>query len=42
MRHIGRIIRGEQPIELNMKQLLATAPLPPDRNDQRRLLGFDS
>ena len=38
---VERIVRGAQPAELNIKRLLAMAPLPMDWSEQRRLLGFD-
>ena len=38
---VQRMVRGEQPIELNGKTLLSMAPLPLDWNEQRRVLGFD-
>lgn len=34
------IVRGEHPIGLGTKKLLAMAPLPLDWNEQRRVLGF--
>ena len=34
------IVRGEHPIGLGTKKLLAIAPLPLDWNEQRRVLGF--
>ena len=37
---VERIVRGEQPAELNIKRLLAQAPLPMDWSEQRRVLGF--
>jgi hypothetical protein len=40
---VQTIVRGEQPpIELNVKRLLAMAPLPMDWAEQRRVLGFDN
>jgi site-specific DNA recombinase len=38
---VQKIVRGEQPIELNVKKLLSMAPLPLDWGEQRRVLGFD-
>jgi len=38
---VHRFVRGEQPIELNVKRLLAMAPLPMDWAEQRRVLGFE-
>ena len=38
---VERIVRGEHPIELNIKRLLAAAPLPMEWGEQRRVLGFD-
>jgi hypothetical protein len=38
---VQRIARGEQPIDWNVKTLLAMAPLPLDWRAQRRLFGFD-
>jgi site-specific DNA recombinase len=38
---VERIVRGEQPIEMNIKSLLAAAPLPMDWTAQRPVLGFD-
>ena len=38
---VQKIVRGKQPIELNIKRLLAFAPLPMDWGEQRRVLGFD-
>ena len=38
---VERIVRGEHPIELNIKRLLAAAPLPMQWGEQRRVLGFD-
>ena len=38
---VQRIVRGEQPIGLGTKKLLAMAPLPLDWGEQRRLLGFE-
>ena len=38
---VERIVRGEHPIELNIKRLLAAAPLPMEWSEQRRVLGFD-
>jgi hypothetical protein len=37
---VQTIVRGEQPIELNVKRLLAMAPLPMDWAEQRRVLGL--
>ncbi len=39
---VQRIVRGEQPVELNVKRLLAMAPLPMDWVEQRRVLGFEN
>jgi site-specific DNA recombinase len=38
---VERIVRGEQPLDLNIKRLFAIAPLPTDWAEQRRVLGFD-
>ena len=38
---VERIVRGEQPIGLDIKRLLAMSPLPMDWAEQRRVLGFD-
>jgi hypothetical protein len=38
---VERIVCGERPIDLNIKRLLAMAPLPMDWAEQRRVLGFD-
>ena len=38
---VQKIVRGEQPLDLNIKRLLAAAPLPMDWAEQRRALGFD-
>ena len=38
---VQMIVRGAQPVELNIKRLLAAAPLPMDWAEQRRVLGFD-
>ncbi len=38
---VERIVRGVQPVDLNMKRLIAMAPLPLDWSEQRRVLGFD-
>jgi hypothetical protein len=38
---VERVVRGEHPIELNIKRLLAAAPLPMQWSEQRRVLGFD-
>ena len=38
---VQRIVLGEQPVELNIKRLLAMAPLPMDWAEQRRVLGFE-
>ena len=37
---VHRIVRGEQPIGLGTKKLLAMAPLPLDWTAQRKVLGF--
>jgi site-specific DNA recombinase len=37
---VQTIVRGEQPIELNVKRLLAIARLPMDWAEQRRVLGL--
>jgi site-specific DNA recombinase len=39
---VERIVRGEHPEGLNIKRLLAMAPLPSDWHEQRRRLGFTS
>jgi hypothetical protein len=39
---VQRIARGEQPMGLSTKRLLAQAPLPLLWDEQRRLLGFGS
>ena len=39
---VQRIVRGEQPIGLGTKRLLALSPLPLDWNEQRRALGIAS
>ncbi len=38
---VQKIVRGEQPMELDVKRLLAMAPLSLDWGEQRRVLGFD-
>ncbi len=38
---VNRIVRGEQPVDLNVKRLSALAPLPLDWSEQRRVMGFD-
>jgi len=38
---VQKIVRGEQPIEMNVKTLLSMAPLPLDWGEQRRVFGFD-
>lgn len=38
---VQTIVRGAQPQELNIKRMLAAAPLPMDWAEQRRVLGFD-
>jgi len=38
---VERIVRGEQPVDLNIKSLLAMAPLPTAWVERRRVLGFD-
>jgi len=38
---VQTIVRGAQPLELNIKRMLAAAPLPMDWAEQRRVLGFD-
>ena len=38
---VERIVRGEQPADLNVKRLIAAAPRPLNWNEQRRVLGFD-
>jgi hypothetical protein len=38
---VQTIVRGAQPVELNIKRMLAAAPLPMDWAEQRRVLGFD-
>jgi site-specific DNA recombinase len=38
---VERIVRGEQPVEMNIKRLLAAEPLPLDWAEQRRVLGMD-
>lgn len=37
---VQQIVRGEQPVEMNIKRLLAAAPLPLDWAEQRRVLGL--
>ncbi|MDL2338944.1 MAG: recombinase family protein [Pseudomonadota bacterium] len=38
---VQTIVRGAQPLDLNIKRMLAAAPLPMDWAEQRRALGFD-
>ncbi|MBX9792744.1 MAG: recombinase family protein [Burkholderiaceae bacterium] len=38
---VQTIVRGTQPLDLNIKRMLAAAPLPMDWAEQRRVLGFD-
>ncbi len=38
---VQTIVRGAQPLELNIKRMLAAAPLPMGWAEQRRVLGFD-
>ncbi len=38
---VEKFVRGEQPIDLGVKRLLAMAPLPMDWAEQRRVLGFE-
>ena len=37
---VQQIVRGEQPVEMNIKRLSAAAPLPLDWAEQRRVLGL--
>ena len=37
---VQQIVKGEQPMGLGTKKLLAMAPLPLDWEEQRRVLGF--
>ena len=38
---VQTIVRGAQPLDLNIKRMLAAAPLPMDWAEQRRVPGFD-
>jgi site-specific DNA recombinase len=36
------ILRGRQPVDLNVERLKKIGPIPFDWTDQKRLLGFDN